>query len=299
MTRQRLWVLFGGLGWLAFFMATLSVPASADPAIWPQITSMILGLGILMAVLLSGEKAYWPAWLRWVVFLAGLSFVVVPYLLNISAPEVANQPQVRAFVALGLMMIALPVGYWIGDRMEKVTNLIPLAIAMSLADIYSVFQGPSKKVADEVVQHQQEVAEVMQRVGAAEGAAAAANAAAAMPAPLGDFIIVHLPLAGTGASMPVLGIGDFVIFAFLFRAAWVHNISVISVFVAGFLSTIAALMVSNMTGTALPALPFIALGTIGWLLLTQPRLRRLDKQEAALSVGVLAVFGALLVVKWL
>ncbi len=120
-----------------------------------------------------------------------------------------------------------------------------------------------------------------------------------MPAPLGDFIIVHLPLAGTGASMPVLGIGDFIIFAFLFRAAWVHHISPAAVFAAGFVSTIAALFASNLTGIALPALPFIALGTVGWLLLTQPRMRKLDRQETALSIGVIAVFSALLLVTWL
>lgn len=293
MTRQRLWLLFGALGWLAFFSATLAVPARPDPAVWPQLLSMVLGLALLMAILLSGEKSYWPAWLRWTLFLAGITFVGVPYMLN------ANAPQVRAFVALGLIMVALPVGYWIGDRMEKATNLIPLAIAMSFADIYSVFAGPSRHVAQEVAQHQQDMAQVMQQVTATDGAAAAAKAAAELRAPLGDFIIVHLPLAGTGGSMPVLGVGDFIIFAFLFRAAWVHNISAVSVFAAGLVSTLVALVVSNLTGTALPALPFIALGTVGWLLLTQPRMRRLDRQEVTLSVAVLAVFAALIAVKWL
>jgi len=292
-TRQRLWVLFGAMGWLAFFAATLAVPRSDDPAVWPQVASMMLGLAILMAVLLSGERAYWPAWLRWVIFGAGLAFIAVPYLLN------DNRPEIRAFVALGLIMVALPVGYWIGDRMQKATNLVPLAIAMSLADIYSVFQGPSRRVAEEISQHQQEVAEVVRQVTATDGAAAAAKAAAELRAPLGDFVVVHLPLAGTGVSMPVLGVGDFIIFAFLFRAAWVHSISPTTVFVAGFVSTVLALLASNLTGIPLPALPFIALGTIGWLLLTQPRMRRLDKQETALSVGVVAIFAALLLVKWL
>ena len=50
MNRGRLWVLIGGMGWLIFFAATLSVPASTAPELWPQVLSILLGLTLLLAI---------------------------------------------------------------------------------------------------------------------------------------------------------------------------------------------------------------------------------------------------------
>lgn len=293
MQRQRLWVIFGGMAWLAFFSATLSVPVSPDPSPWPQLASILVGICILLAILLASERPYWPSFMRWGIFAGGALMVLVPYFMH------ANAPIVRAFVALGLIMVAIPVGYWLGEKMEKITNLVPLAIGMSLADILSVSQGISGKVAEDVVQYQQEVAEVVHNVAAVQGAAAAAIAGAALHAPLGDFIIVHMPLAGTGQSNPVLGIGDFVILAFIFRSAWVHNIKPAAVFWPGFVSTLVALGLAQWFQVRLPALPFIAMGTVGYLWFAYPRIRKLDRQEKMLSVIVIVVFLALIGYRWL
>jgi len=61
---------------------------------------------------------------------------------------------------------------------------------------------------------------------------------------------------------------------------------------------VAAVAASQLIGQALPALPFIAVGVIGWLLLTNPRLRRLDRQEIVLSILVAALFIALMAGRW-
>ncbi|GEM_PF-2204456 len=295
-----LWLALAALGWLVYFAVTLSIPpAEGAPfaqQLLAQLAALLVGVVALMAVLLAGEKPRWPASGRWALFIGGTAVVLLAYLANV------REPVWRGLLALGVLAMALPVGYWVGDRMEKITNLIPVAVAFTFADIFSVFQGPSKRVVEELTDYEQELELAMSEAAAnlppELAAAAAAQAAAAVRAPLVDYVVVHLPLPGTGASAGVLGIGDFVILALLFRAAWVHGISPLSVLLSALVSIVAAVAASQLIGQALPALPFIAVGVIGWLLLTNPRLRRLDRQEIVLSILVAALFIALMAGRW-
>ena len=295
---RYLWTLLGAAGWLLFFAVTLALPIEAPaPSLISQIASILLGVILLLVFLLAGEQPRWPAIARWLMFIAGLLAIAVPFAFNWHAPPV------RAFTGLGIVLLALPIGYWIGDRMEKVTNLVPLAVAMSMADIFSVFHGLSRRVVQDLTEHQQKIAEAtaaaMSTVPPEEAEQAAREAAAAIRAPLGDYIVVHLPVAGTGATVPVLGIGDFIILAFLFRAAWVHGISPVKMFSAGIISLLIALGLSQAIQRPLPALPFIGLGTVGYLWLTEPRMRRLSRQEIVLSIVVALLFAALILGNWL
>jgi hypothetical protein len=306
MKNPRWLVLFAALAWLLFYGATLAVPVHVEPldslgfdwtGLALELGSLVLGITALLGVLLAGERPTWPAWSRYCMFGGGLAVLVLLYSLN------WHMPWARAFSALALMALALPVGYWIGDRMERVTNLLPLAVAMSMADIFSVFQGPTRQVAEQVERHQQELAQAaaaaMAHVPPEQALAAARQAEAAIRAPLADYAIVYLPVAGTGAARPVLGIGDFIILAFLLRAAYVHRLHPARVFVAGLLSLLAALLTTGITGVALPALPFVALGTVGYLTLTEPRLRKLSRQEITLTIIVAVLFIALIAGRWM
>ena len=305
MKNPRWLVVLASLVWLLFYAATLAVPLHTVPldklsfdwtGLGMELASLVLGITALLGVLLAGERPTWPAWSRYVMFFSGVALIILLYTLN------WHMPWARAFAALALMALAVPVGYWIGDRMERVTNLLPLAVAMSMADIFSVFQGPTRAVAEQVEKHQQELAQAaaaaMAHVPPEQAHQAARQAEAAIRAPLADYAIVYLPVAGTGAARPVLGIGDFVILAFLFRAAFVHKLHPAKVFVAGLVSLLVALLTTGLTGIALPALPFVALGTVGYLTLTEPRLRKLSRQEIVLTVIVAALFIALIAGKW-
>lgn len=289
----RLWPLLAALGWLIFFAAAINAPDELSRSLSAQLVSLPIGLGILMLILLSAARPRWPAWTRWTMFACGLLLVALPFALNLHAPLI------RAVAGLGLMLLALPVGYWIGDRMEKVTNLLPLAVAMSGADIYSVYQGPSRAVSQSIANYHSEVANRVAQLGAQATPEQMEQAAATVRAPLADYLVVHLPVPGTHYTQPVLGIGDFIVLAFLFRAAWLHGLNPGAVFTAGFISVIAALALSNFSRQALPALPVIALGVVGYLWLTTPRMRRLDRQEIVLSWAVGALFSALILSKWL
>jgi hypothetical protein len=288
-THANLWVAVTAAGWLIFAILTLGLPKmEGNVAIVAQILSVVIGMLLLLSILLAAERPRWPLGMRIAMFTGGTSVVLLCYFMN------WKQPELKPIIALALMGLAVPVGYWIGERMEKITNLIPLAIAMSLADIFSVFQGPTKVIATNLETHYEKVAAI-----AAKGGAHAAQQIAELRAPLADYIIVHFPIAGMQTTLPILGIGDFVVLAFLFRAAWVHHVSPRLVIGAAAGSIFAALLLSNTLNMPLPALPFIAIGTISVLWLSVPRLRQLDRQEVVLSVAVIGVFGALITGKYL
>jgi hypothetical protein len=304
--RDRWITLLAVLGWLLFFALMLLMPAVNGPMSTVLHTASVsLGIVLLLGLLMTGERANWPKWARWAMFIGGLALIFLPYLLQIKLPFV------RAFTGLGLIAVALPVGYWLAGHMEKLTNLIPLAVAMSLADIFSVFAGLTAKVGKDISTYQAAQVEAGERAMATAPSGqeieAAREAMASVYAPLSDFIIAHFPIAGTGATTPVLGIGDFIALAFLYRCAWVHHISPRVVFAAGMLSTFAALVVSFLLAQyggpqfrhGIAALPFITLGTVGLLWLVEPRIRRMDRQEKMLTAVVIALFAALIVFKLL
>jgi hypothetical protein len=289
---ERGWVLLSFAAWLLFAYVTLLMPAPIDAhsgdgplAFASRIASVLLGILALLAILMAGERALWTPPARWAMFTIGAALAFLPWIFQL------NQPELKPLVAVGLLLMALPVGYWIGDRMEKVTNLIPLAVAMSLADIFSVYQGPTKEIAAQI-------GEYHERVNAA-AAAGGADAVARLKAPLADFVLVHFPIVGFGTTSPVLGVGDFVILAFLYRAAWVHHISPTLMLVSSFLSIVVTLCVGYYFNMPLPALPFIAVGTLAGLWLKDARIRRLDRQEIVLSFAVVGIFGALIGAKLL
>ncbi|MBN2082220.1 hypothetical protein JW859_08430 [bacterium] len=295
---QYIWTGVAGLGWLIYFWLVLAIPSTGrDLPPVSQIGAIVLGMLLLMAVLALGERPRWPSGARWWLFGAGVAVVGMAYVFNLQLP------QMRAVLALALMAVALPIGYWVGDQMQKVTNLIPVAVAFACADIFSVWQGPSKKVVQDLAEHQLEIeavrTEAMANLPPEAAAAAADKAAAAIRAPFVDYVVVHMPVPGIGTSVPVLGIGDFVIVALLFRVAWLHGISPLAVGVSSLISIIVALAVSQLIGAAIPALPFIAVGVVGYLALAYPQIRRLDRQEVTLSFAVIVLFAALVAARWL
>ncbi|MEZ5339720.1 MAG: hypothetical protein R3F46_15845 [bacterium] len=295
----RIWTLVGALAWLGYFALTVSLPSveflPEQLSLALQGLSIILGMSLLFMVILVGESADWPAWSRYLMFAGGVGSILLPVLLA------DNSLPLRAFSTLGLILISLPVGYWVGDRMEKVTNLVPLAVAMAFADIFSVFQGPSKRIVEGMQEHQQQVAEAMaeaaKSVPPEQAASAAAAAAEAVRVPWINYLFVHLPLP-IGDAAPVMGVGDFVILAFLFRAAWVHGLNRRVMFWSTLAMAIIALAASLIFSLALPALVSIAFGTLIVLWFTEPRMRAIDRQEILLSFAVAGLFMALMAAKW-
>src|SRR5690606_25211785 len=136
--------------------------------------------------------------------------------------------------------------------MQRVTHLVPLGIAMSMADIFSVATGPSKNIAERIGQYQTEIAqkasEAASSVPPEQAASAASEALKTVQTPFVAYLVAHLPMAGTGGTSPILGIGDFVALAFIFRAMWVHHLPPGLVFGCALGSTFAALTLAQLTG---------------------------------------------------
>jgi hypothetical protein len=301
---DRLLTLASALAWLLFSSAVYSTPLlsahSGDSefprALTLQIASVVIGITLLCIILFNSQRPSWPVWSRYAFFVCGTGAVIAMWQLNLKGPWP------MALHALALCAIALPIGWWIGSHMQRVTHLVPLGIAMSMADIFSVATGPSKGIAERIGQYQTELAQKAQEAASNLPPEQAANALAEMlrgvKAPFAAYLVAHMPLAGTGSTSPILGIGDFVALAFIFRAAWVHHLPPGLVFSCALGSTIAALAIAQSSGIPIPALPVICLGTIGALLIAEPRMRRLDKQETVASAAVFVLFSALIAARW-
>lgn len=292
---HRGYLLAGGLAlaWLAYFFTMLAIPGGVEAyPTWLQFTVVVAGIALLLVLLLYAERPAWPRWARWALFSAGVTAFITVWLFNLGTAPF------RAFVALGIAALALPVGYWIGGHLEKLSHLIPVALAFTFADIFSVYQGLTGRVVKDIEQHQESVREAVEQavegLPPEEAAAVAEQAARSVPTPFVDFLVAHFPLLGSGTSVPVLGIGDFVILALLFRLVWRYQLSPWRVLLAGVLSVVVALMCGMLLAAPVPALPFIALGVVGYLAIADRRVRALGKQEIVLSIAVPLVFIALL-----
>lgn len=295
----RAWTLIAAIAWLCFFGLTVSLPSveqfTIAMSVSLQVGAIIVGMGLLFMVIMAGESTTWPAWSRYLMFAGGVCSITLPVILA------DNSLPLRALSTLGLILISVPVGYWVGDRMEKVTNLVPLTVAMAFADIFSVFQGPSRRIVEGMNEYQQKVAaavaEAQKAVPPEQAASAAATAAESVRLPWVNYLFVHMPLP-IGDAAPVMGVGDFVILAFLFRAAWVHRLNKRLLFVTTLVTAMLALAASMVFGIALPALVSIAFGTIIVLVIAEPRMRRIDRQELMLTFAVVGLFLGLMAIKW-
>jgi hypothetical protein len=303
--RERSWTLATAGAWLVFCWAAYNTPQfTAFPdspvfglAITMQTLSVMLAVGILLALLFASTKATLAPALRTGLFAVGILGIALLYWLN------DHGPVATALLALDLCAVALPIGYWLGSQMQRVSHLIPLGIAMSMADIYSVAQGPTKSLATGLSAYQGELAakteEAIRAVPPEQAAQAAAQAASTVKAPLVSYLLVHVPLVGQQSTAPAIGIGDLIALAFIFRAAWVHRLNPGLAFIYAFICTVGAMATAQLTGMAIPALPIIAGGMLAALAMSDARLRRLDRQEVLLSIGVVLLFGALLAAKWI
>jgi hypothetical protein len=303
--RERIWTAATVMAWLLFCLAAYTTPLFTAQAGSPvfgfaislQVVSIMAAAGILIAVLFAATKAVWSPAVRWGFFIAGAGTLIALWRLN------QHGPVAMALLALALVAVALPIGYWLGSQMQRVSHLIPLGIAMSMADIYSVFQGPSKRIAAGLTAYQDDVArkaaEAAQALPPEQASQAAAQAVSSVKAPLLTYFLVHVPLAGQQSTAPAIGIGDLIALAFIFRAVWVHGISPSLAFMTAFTSTLAAMTVAQLTQMPIPALPLICIGMLSAFAISDARLRRLDRQEILLSIGVVLLFGALLAAKWI
>lgn len=282
-TGPAIWAALSALGWLVWFALAFALPRKDDPAVALQAAGIAIGLSLLGLVTYCATRPDWPRWARLTLLTGGLAALGAAWAFNLT------QPWMYAFWTLAVVAAALGVGQWLGNHLERPAHLLPLCVALSLADIYSVWNGPTRHIAKAIMSYQTEAAGAL-----ASGGVAAMER---VRAPLVSFFVAHLPAPGQGIAVPVLGIGDFVALSFLLRSAWRFGLGPLSLLGSALLGTAAALSLSQTLALPLPALPFILAACLGWLWLRQPAVRKLRRSEGLLTAVVIMLFAGLILLK--
>ena len=99
-----------------------------------------------------------------------------------------------------LIVFAILLGSWITAPLKRPAEMVPLCTVVTLADLFSVFKGPSREIIESLTDYYE-----TGMVG---------------PPPVADFLLLKITVPGIGQSMPVFGVSDWIIIAFFSAAAF-------------------------------------------------------------------------------
>lgn len=189
----------------------------------------------------------------------GASLLLIIWLVNQITPGSAWLPLLAAIKSGLLLLIATIVGTVLARYVRDLWELVPICLAMTLADFASWHYGPTADFSSQIQQY----------YTAPDG-----------PPPLIDMFLIKLVFPGTEGLAPVFGISDWIMVVFFAVVAKRHGvndnlfgipnkrplkdgqigcylpISVVALF--------AATLLAQITGLFIPALPVIALIMLIW-----------------------------------
>jgi hypothetical protein len=168
---------------------------------------------------------------------------------------------IAVVVLVGLLAAGTCLGAFVGARIEEPGHVLFVALASSLADIFSVTQpeGPS---------------------------AAIVRSEVAL-----SLLALSWPMLGSDQVAPLLGVGDVVFTALYLAVARRHGLSptrTVAWLAAAYGVTMLAVFV---TQAAVPALPFLGAG----MLLAHPRTWRVPARDRRRGILVLSVMAAVFI----
>lgn len=149
-------------------------------------------------------------------------------------------------LALCQLTLASGIGLWIGEGIDEVSHLIPVAIVATVADIWSVSAGATAMIV---------VSSVI------------------------NYFLLRFPLPGSNAVPYLIGLTDFLFFAIFFQAARRFSLGTgknVVLLLSAFIVTVAAAIFFQ---AGLPVLPFMAVffvaGNFGRLKLKREEIKQI------------------------
>jgi len=191
-----------------------------------------------------------------------------------------------------LLVFANLIGTWIVTPLKRPAELVPVCIVMSLADLFSLTSGPTKRIAGSIEMYYE---------GAMEG-----------QPPAWDFLLVKIVVPGFDKLLPVFGVSDWIMVAFLSAAVvkfgmndnlagkslgdMVKNGRLSVYLPVAALGLATAILVAQVFCVFLPALPIIALFFLTYILIRYPQARRLERYDWILMLLFSGVMVSLLAI---
>lgn len=179
---------------------------------------------------------------------------------TVSGETDAAMPEPVYFIlllALCQLTIASGIGLWIGEGIDEISHLIPIAIVATVADIWSVSAGATSMII---------VSSVI------------------------NYFLLRFPLIGSTEIPYLIGLTDFLFFAIFFHAARRFELGTAKntvLLILSFLLTVAAAIFFR---TPLPVLPFMAVFFVAGNFAKLKLKREEIKQILVFFVVILAVF---------
>ncbi len=211
---------------------------------------------LLPVLLLQPEERNRGFYLFW-----GLILVSSIWLINQIPPDGSWQSLLAVVKSGLLLLVATLIGAALARYVKRLWEVIPIGIAMAMADFASWLFGPTATFSQQIEQY------YLDPVG---------------PAPLIDMVLVKLVFPGVSGLAPVFGISDWIIVVFFAVVAQRHGVNDNLLGTAGealarqgkigrYLPvSVAALFVATLlaqfSGLFIPALPLIALIMLLWYL---------------------------------
>ena len=236
-------------------------------------TDLLLLLGIPFTVLVAIDWANRIPGRKTTLIMVSTG-VVVWIVTMILARMGLNWRITQPLNTLALLYVGYVVGYWLTGELEKAGHLIPVSILGALVDIWSVFQGPSRSVGEQAVEH------ATQQVETGTWQAP----------PVGTFALLNFPQPGAEFMTPIFGFGDLVYIAVFIGGSRRFGLSIWKNALLVIAGLWLAMITGFMTGQPIPALPFIC----GLFLIGNFKSLELSKKEWKLTLiiaGVVLVIG--------
>ena len=197
------------------------------------------------------------------------------------------RPVIHLLNTAHLLVMANVLGGWLVFPLRRMSELIPLGAVLLMADLFSVFRGPSREIA--------ETLEKFYRSGMAG------------PAPLVDFVILRIPVPGATGLVPVFGVSDWIAVAFLSAAAHRfgvpdnlvgpgprENAPVALFFPAASAGLLAGMILAWTVGRFVPALPVVVMVFLLSVAVRRPACLKPTNQDWKLLGGAVLAMGALM-----
>jgi hypothetical protein len=260
-SNQRLTFLLiiGHLGW-SFTIFGLSLAGSkiGENSLWWSVSFMILQFYVavqllLPVLLLEEEKRSRSFYLFW-----GATLLLCIWLIN-QLPTLTLQQPLAALKSGLLMLIATLIGTALARYVHRLWEIIPIGIAMALADLVSWMFGPTASFTKQLQQYYQNP------VG---------------PPPLIDMALIKFAVPGSNNLIPVFGFSDWIMVVFFIIVATRFGINDNLIGASGKslarqkkfgrylpVSVVAlffAVSLAQISGLFIPALPLVALIMFLW-----------------------------------
>ncbi|MFK5926059.1 MAG: hypothetical protein QM483_05475 [Desulfuromusa sp.] len=209
---------------------------------------------LLPALLIQSEERTRGFYLFWFS-----AMILILWLINQLSATGAWQLLLSGIKSGLLLLVGTLIGTALARFINRLWEVIPICIAMALADFFSWFIGPTANFAQEIKQY------YLAPVG---------------PPPLIDMVLVKLALPGATSLVPVFGISDWIMVAFFVKVSSRYAINDNLLGLSGkeltpgklygrylpvpVAALFIAVLLAQSTGLFIPVLPLIAIIMLLW-----------------------------------